>query len=328
MPAQCNDAVASGMVKLTVEDRTPPNWSVPAQCVVEKVKKPLRALLYPPYLRILNPFLRRRYDPRRRLDVDQWYWGHRGFEYERLRGRLNKYRRIRSSSVLVLGCGTGRDVASWMSYEPACLLGVDLFNYAAAWRQIELKYDRKLKCIQGDIANLACVADGAFDIVGSDAVFEHVRNLDDVLRESHRVLKQNGLLYASFGPLWHCFGGDHISGHDRISSGYNHLLLRRQDYLRYLADAGDFIHSEHDGRTWVENDLFSYLKIDEYLTRLTDTGFSALHLGVVVEPRAIKYLANYPGSRDRLLSLAGELDLITAGLSVICRKVSAPRQRA
>ncbi len=310
--------------RVSADDKTPPDWVMPEEGTVERVKKPLRWLLYAPYLRMLNPLMRKRYDPSGRLGVDQWYWGHRGFEYQFLRRRLNQYRQIRGSSVLVVGCGTGRDLGSWMRYQPARLLGADLFNYAGAWKQLKAKYGgcgSALSFVQGDITELS-LNNSTFDIIGSDAVLEHVTRLATALNEFHRVLRPDGILYAAFGPLWHCWGGDHFSGYDAITNGYNHLILQRQDYIRYLAGAGDFIHSEDDGRTWVQNGLFSYLKIAEYFDLLKSSGFSVMYCGLVVEPKAVKCLARKPEVRSRLLRLADELDLITIGVCVIARKAS------
>jgi len=305
-----------------VGDRTPRGWVVPEDGLTEKIKKPLRWLLYRPYLKVINPILERQYDPARRLGVNQWYWGYRGFEYQSLRARLNRHRAIRGSSVLVVGCGTGRDIGSWMAYRPDRLVGIDLFSYTTAWELLKTKYGPALSFVQGDISNLSNVKDNMFDIIGSDHVFEHVANLPDALREFYRVLKVDGILYAAFGPLWHCFGGDHISGYDTIANGYNHLLLERQDYLRYLAKAGDFAHSEDDGRTWVENGLFSYLKIWEYLCLLRDAGFTVMHLGIVLDPRGIKCLTANAAVRGQLLTLAEELDLIATSMCVIAGKAA------
>jgi ubiquinone/menaquinone biosynthesis C-methylase UbiE len=313
---------------LPAEDKTPSDWMLPENQFIEKVKKPLRSLLYPIYLKIIDPILRRRYERSLQFDVNQWYWGHRGFEYQFLRAKLNRYRKIRGSSVLVVGCGTGRDLASWIARGPVNVVGVDLFNYQRAWDLTKIKYGSVLTFVQSDISSLSRIEDGRFDIVGSDAVFEHVTDLSRALKESYRVLKTDGLLYASFGPLWHCWGGDHISGYDTIAGGYNHLLLQKQDYLDYLARAGNFAHSEDDGRTWVNHGLFSYLKIQEYLSVLQGAGFAVVNLGVIVEPRGVKFLKANPGTRAQLLKLASELDLIAAGLYIVARKTVGQNRRS
>ncbi len=52
--------------------------------------------------------------------------------------------------------------------------------------------------------------DETFTSIFSVAAFEHVQNFDDALLELHRVLKDGGVLYAEFGPIWSCSVGHHV----------------------------------------------------------------------------------------------------------------------
>ena len=65
------------------------------------------------------------------------------------------------------------------------------------------------------------------DIICSDAVFEHLRHFEVAVKEMTRVLASGGVLYANFGPLWHSWGGDHISGSKDFAQGYNHIDLKK-----------------------------------------------------------------------------------------------------
>ena len=49
-----------------------------------------------------------------------------------------------------------------------------------------------------------------FTSIFSVAAFEHIQNLDQALLELHRVLKDGGVLYAEFGPIWSCSVGHHV----------------------------------------------------------------------------------------------------------------------
>jgi SAM-dependent methyltransferase len=304
------------------DDKTPSTWSLPYESFTElRLKKPFRRLLYPAYLKIISVLLRRRFDLHNTLRVDQWYWGHRGLELELLRSKLDRLIGIGGKRVLAAGCGTGRDLPSWLIYRPAILIGVDFFNYKRAWEALTQEYrEYPLHFIQGDLGDLKEVEDDSIDIVGSDAVFEHLRNLPTVLQEFHRILKPGGIVYATFGPLWYGWGGDHISGYDSIAHGYNHLVLNPEDYQRYLEQAGEFSHSEHDGRTWIYHKLFSYLHAKEYLALLDEAGFAKLNLGIVLDPRAIRCLRENPGLKSRLLAMAEELELLVTAITLIYQK--------
>lgn len=309
-------------------DKTPDSWVLPQESPLEMwVKKPLRWILYPPYLRLVNVILGKRYSCWENLPVDQWYWGHRGSELQFMRHRVQELCRIRGKSILLAGCGTGRDIPTWLDYEPLGILGVDYFDYQRAWASLIDEYDSegKLSFAQGDLKNLEWLADESFDIVASEAVFEHLRDLPTILQEFRRILKPGGALYAAFGPLWYCWGGDHISGYDGLASGYNHLLLEQDAYERYLDAAGEFSHSEHDGRTWIKHDMFSYLRPQEYLAVLEEAGFDRVHLSAMIEPRAIRCFREHPELKARLAADNSELDLITNSLIIIYRKANLYR---
>ncbi len=309
---------------LPVGDKTPDSWVLPSLALSGRIKQVIRKFVYPGYLRLINPFLRRRFDPDNRLSVDQWYWGHRGLEYELLRAKLERVVGIRGKRILIAGCGTGRDIPSWHAYHPKEVLGVDYFSYDRAWQALCDRYasTTRMTFMQGDLAALEQLPSASFDIIGSDAVFEHLKNLPDVMREFNRILKDDGVIYATFGPLWHCWGGDHVSGYDNIRNGYNHLLLSPADYQSYLSAYGKYAHSEDDGRTWGEHGLFSYLRPTEYLSALEAAGFGKLHVGMVIEPQAIRCLREYPEIKQRLQGDV-ELDGLITGMTVIYRKTQA-----
>jgi ubiquinone/menaquinone biosynthesis C-methylase UbiE len=174
--------------------------------------------------------------------------------------------------------------------------------------------------MQADLAKIVQIEDGCIDVIGSDAVFEHLKNLQDVLKEFYRILAPGGVLYATFGPLWYGYGGDHVSGYDQITSGYNHLILPPKEYQSYLQGMGQQIHSEDDGRTWIEHDLFSRLKPSEYLSLIESAGFQRLFISAIVDPRAVECIHDPKFNSGDLLNI-DELDLVISGMTIIYRKL-------
>jgi SAM-dependent methyltransferase len=288
--------------------------------LVEQIKAPIRALLYPFHLVLANVFARKRFQTQVFCAIDQWYWGHRGSEYHFMRRQLNRLHPIRGTRILVIGCGTGRDLASWIAYRPKELLAVDYFRYDRAWTELTARYGNLLRFSQADATNLNFSRACSFDIVGSDAVLEHLTNVPAAAAEAYRVLKPGGTFYAAFGPLWHCWGGDHFSGWDAASNGYNHIVLDEAQYKRYQSLAGEYVHSEHDGRTWIRSGLFSYLRVNEYLQLIQDAGFLLRHIGIVIEPRASKCLKHNPSLRNSLRSIATDVDLAAAGMILFAER--------
>jgi ubiquinone/menaquinone biosynthesis C-methylase UbiE len=51
---------------------------------------------------------------------------------------------------------------------------------------------------------------GSYDIVTAWSVFEHVSEPVNLLRELHRVLRADGLLFIQIWPMWHSEHGSHL----------------------------------------------------------------------------------------------------------------------
>lgn len=287
-------------------------------------KKFVRAYLYPILNFISTLWLSFRYSSEQ-FSPDFWLCNQRGNDYPRLRHRVNKFKKISDSEILIAGCGSGKDTPSWLIYKPKKIIGVDLFNYTKSWQKVK-SFSRKInshtsiEMYQGNLESLENIENESLDIVASDAVFEHIRNLNPVLSEFYRVLKPGGVLYATFGPMWFSWGGDHHSGNDDLDNGYNHLLLSKKFYRSYINVDKSLSHCENDGRTWIKENLFSYLRPSEYLDHLNKCGFRKLQLGVIFEPRALKYSKRNPENWKKLRDNNSAIDLLLTGMTIIYEK--------
>lgn len=317
--------VGKGRQMLPAGDHTYEGFVLPRDSAVERfIKRPIRRFGYPLYIFLVNQWLSRKYCYLG-LQPDVWLWGQRGNDYARHRRRVNRILPLAGKNLLIVGCGTGHDVPSWMDHRPATVTGVDYFNYDKAWSLLRQQAARdfpgtKLDFVPADLAALSPFLAAAFDMVGSDAVFEHVRDLPSVLREFRRVLRPGGLVYATFGPLWYSWGGDHVSGSDEIANGFNHLLLDSDAYRRYLQKFGPCTPPDHDWRIWINHSMFSYLRPLQYLTALEDVGFTRVFVGAMIAPQAIRCLAENPQLSARLLDAHPMRDLITGAMTIIYRK--------
>jgi SAM-dependent methyltransferase len=315
---------SADLPSLPVGDHTPAGYQVPRDGWVEgAIKAPARRFGYPVYNFLVHRWLERKYGDLAPFPIDTWLWGQRGNDYATHRRRVNRVFPLVGRDVLIAGCGTGRDVFSWLRYHPATITGVDYLDYERAWRGFN-DHARvsnpgvRVSFQQADLRSLDAVADQSVDVVASDAVFEHIRDLPAALREFHRVLRPGGIVYASFGPLWYTWHGDHVSGYDELRSGYNHLLLAPAEYESYIA--GD---TAHDGAFWREHDLFSYLRPAEYVETLQKAGFRRRYVGVVVSQEGVRCLHEYPQLAARLARVAPTFDLITLGMTIIYEKPGA-----
>lgn len=184
---------------------------------------------------------------------------------------IDRHLPLRNSRILVVGCGTAWDFGSYLDFQPREIVGVDLYNFASCWQQVQdyvetKKLSTKVSFYQSDIAGIANLNLGDFDIVCSDAVFEHCRDLEAVLKSLYALLRPHGIMYASYGPLWYSWGGDHFSGRGGIEFGYNHLLLSPQEFEEYYQQhLRDDNYEVQNGGRYIKLDLFSKLASKEYL---------------------------------------------------------------
>lgn len=232
---------------------------------------------------------------------------------------------LQNSRILVIGCGNAWDFGSYLYFKPKEIVGVDLYNFTRCWQQVQDYVNNsilqtKISFYQADIADLEELKLGGFDIICSDAVFEHCQDLKLVLKTLYNLLHPQGVIYASYGPLWYCWGGDHFSGRGGIEQGYNHLLLKSeayQDYYRtHLRDAA--FELQNGGR-YIELDLFSKLSSQEYLDLYTKVGFNLKSLIVEFSEQA-KALQSTPIFKqllDRFPQLTVENFLIKSQLILL-----------
>jgi len=97
---------------------------------------------------------------------------------------------VRGLAVLDLGCGTGRH-ALWMAAAGAGVTAVDFSEgmLAEARRKPGSERVRFVAC---DLRRRLPFADGAFDLVVSGLVLEHIPDLDGFFGEARRVLRSGG----------------------------------------------------------------------------------------------------------------------------------------
>lgn len=95
-------------------------------------------------------------------------------------------------------------------------MGIDLFNYVSAWEVHKQEFEKGYPLTKVNFEQLDILTDdlphlGTFDIIASDAVLEHVTDLDLMMVQLKALMRKNCIFYAGFGPLWYTWGGAIIS---------------------------------------------------------------------------------------------------------------------
>ena len=232
----------------------------------------------------------------------------KGFSTLARREMLNNFSKIKNKTILNIGCGNAFDYHLWFKFKPKKIVGVDVLNYKNAWLQVKNfvkkeKIETKIEFYQKDFTKFKYKE--KFDLIVSDAVFEHCTNLSKVIKNCNNLLKKKGIMYASYGgPMWFTYGGDHFSGRDKIENGFNHLLLNKKEYWIYFnKNVKSLIYELNEGGgggLLVQKDLFSKLKGDEYFEIFNRFKFNSLLTFVELCPIGLKLIKNNIIIKDKL----------------------------
>lgn len=209
----------------------------------------------------------------------------------------NEFYPLKNSTVLVPGVGYGRNLFQLATFKPKTVVCFDIYDYPGEWeflkKEIWKEFRVKIIFLKGDFDNLPLDSKKSFDFIMSDAVLEHIKNLPEFAENSKKFLKDEGIFYASFGPLWYGPGGDHIFwGEDEI---FNHLILSEEQYQENFKKK--FSRSERyptEGGFMVKNKLFSYLPTQEYFEIFSRAGFKKFLSFAKISTGAISFFRRKP----------------------------------
>jgi len=260
----------------------------------------LRPLLSLKYSRYLSEATLAKYRPNLCL-------GPRGMPLESRRAWGSKYLpRVREAIMLVQGTGTGWDVVGWAKLRPQKIIATDIFPFADSWEEIaRYCYDHYHVPVDFRVAPIEAVSfleRHSVDFIASDAVYEHCRDLPQVMQESCRVLKPGGCIYASYGPLYYCAGGDHFSGRGGLKTSFNHLLLTPEAYQRYVEANREEVEDFQGGVRYIELNLFSYLTTADYIKIYQDARLVVKDLVLEISPAALQFKKLFPDQFDLILN--------------------------
>jgi ubiquinone/menaquinone biosynthesis C-methylase UbiE len=260
------------------------------------------------------------------FDYDLLCLGQRFFREASLKELLNSSGSISRNRMLMVGCSYGgEEVDFWLKRKIKKFIGIDIYRFEKHWKKIEPKlsqyYGCDVKFLQATVEALP-FADGSFDLITSNAVLEHVLNLDLACREMSRVLSKDGVAWHLFGPLYFSIGGDHCISSYGLSHGFDHLVLSEQEYKSLVNNQSFFDKTDDPFQNyWAKVDLFSFLKPFEYL-EVFSRYFHIKHLILQLSPQSIMFRDTYLDQWNQVLSQGvSEIDLIVEGMAVIlCNK--------
>lgn len=193
-------------------------------------------------------------------------------------GLCDKLSPLRNSAVLVPGIGYGRNLFQLARWRPKIIVAFDLYKYQNEWaflkKEIKEKFGVEVLFLKGGFEALDKNLANSFDFIITDAVLEHISDLPSFAANAKKFLKNGGVFYASFGPLWYGPEGDHVSwGKENL---FDHLLLSEESYGKQFQEKFEeskIITDSCESAFMIKERLFSFLAVDEYIQILEEAGF-------------------------------------------------------
>ena len=286
--------------------------------VKDPYKQYLKTISYPYYKKILNPIFRPFWNFKSKFSVKEYLKdfpkeskiiAEKGYPIEFRRYWATKELEIKNSTVMVHGTGNGWDVFTWAKMRPKSIIAIDLFEFNE-WEDVAKKckdkWNVKVDFFAASLNSIPNIKSNSIDLIVSDAVYEHCQDMEGVIKESNRVLKVNGLIYANYGPLYYSAGGDHISGNDDLSNRFNHIMLKKSEYKKYIKSMKLDNEDIQGGYRYVELDLFSKLTTQEYIDIYKNNSFQIEDLWIEINSQAIKFKKKFPDKFNNLLKYLPE----------------------
>ena len=240
----------------------------------------------------------------------------KGFSDLERKKKLNSIKNLKGKKILCIGCGNGFELLTWLKFKPSYIKGIDIFNYSRSWKKInnfvlENNFKTKVELIRKNILDLE--PDDKFDFIVSDAVFEHLQDFEKVINFFTKLLNDDGIIYASYGPLWYSHGGDHFSGRDKIENGCNHILLNKKDYSNYYnMNVGNIeyeIQNKGSGGLFVKEELFSKIRGNEYMDIFNRNNLISNYTVVEFCPIGYKLIMNNPDLKQKIVNKYPNIDI-------------------
>lgn len=181
--------------------------------------------------------------------------------------------------VLDFGCGEG--ALAFQAFQSGAneILGIDVNpRLIASANQIQVeRFPESIPKVNFQVMDILGSDLEGFDIVQSQATFEHVVDLKSYLDAIYNLLKTGGRVYTGFSPLYHAPWGDHR----RLKApGYkwfpwSHLMFSR----RWLIDRFNKLHATERIETIEDLGLNGY-SLKQYETIFEESKFKISHFEV------------------------------------------------
>jgi SAM-dependent methyltransferase len=203
---------------------------------------------------------------------------------------LERYTSVQGKNTLDVGCGYGPE-AYCLSKKRNHVIAIDIdLDSIKEARKYIMRNLERIDFIKSAAENLA-TKNETFDIVIMLDVLEHVKSPEKTLKESVRVLKPSGLLYAEYNP-YYSLAGSHLYDYTFLPVQFLPEKLVRS----YVIAKRWNPFNPKDFKTKDEELAHKLFLLDSYanLSRLTDRGFHRIASNLGIRILEEKYTVSYP----------------------------------
>ena len=235
----------------------------------------------------------------------------------------DRYHRIKDKTIIVTGCGYGKHLYTIADkFSPKVMYCMDPYP-RATWAQVkELIESRTGVIIEFHNGTLQQVSRklgiNSIDIIISDAVLEHIKEMDSFLKAAHSVLKKNGGFYAGFGPLWFSPGGDHHNW--GVNREYDHIMLNPEQYDNRWKEFEKNNPGKDEETFLYKHGLFNYLRPQEYVNYFRKY-FVINELWLSIHRKALQMAVRNDSLYKKLSERYGKLDISIKAMHVFMRRI-------
>ena len=244
---------------------------------------------------------------------------------------------MEDKTILEVGCSYG-DICKALAREPIRkIIGIDLVlteDFYFDQLDTPISKDRfhhgevitkRYELRQIDIRDTHFDSE-SFDLIISDATFEHIEDLPRALAEMRRIMKPGGLLYARWAPIWSAVDGHHLyhwfkhvkvygnRGYDPLEiPAWGHLRMSEQEMHDFISKKkGEAVASFGCHRIF-HSGFLNRMMPDDYVSAIRRSGLHVRSLERLWGPEPSKEIM------DELGQYRGE-DLRTSGLEILLEK--------
>jgi ubiquinone/menaquinone biosynthesis C-methylase UbiE len=173
-------------------------------------------------------------------------------EAERIIFAFDPYWDLAGKHILDIGVGLGGKLRFYVKAGAKKITGVDI-NLTSLWVAQEYLSKSGIDNVHLTTldAGIMPFPDDSFDAIVSINVFEHIKNLEDSIRETYRVVKPGGLIYFHLPPYFSPWG-PHLESW--IHFPWPHLLFSDRTLMRVAA--------REDARLGINNQFVQAAQID------------------------------------------------------------------